>query len=158
MLWHFSDLDEGRSRALDNLGRVYARMKQFEKAIQVLVSPLLSIFSKITNTVNEILRIIYFRRSEKFEFSIVCKIKNTTTIANPSHLPLTPNPAAGRRNCRRVTPPWSELGCCTKSAVATLKSEPTPAPNSTASRVWTAQLASKTSSGSWTPACWSPRH
>lgn len=36
-MYVFSESDDGKSRALDNLGRVYARKGEFEKAIKVYV-------------------------------------------------------------------------------------------------------------------------
>ena len=35
MLYYFSDLDEAKSRSMDNVGRVYARIGEFEKAVAV---------------------------------------------------------------------------------------------------------------------------
>jgi hypothetical protein len=40
-----SENEDGKSRALDNLGRVYARMGKFEKAIEVYVIVFFAFFS-----------------------------------------------------------------------------------------------------------------
>jgi hypothetical protein len=46
----FSESEDGKSRALDNLGRVYARMGKFEEAIKVYVMGLL-LFSPSQSTI-----------------------------------------------------------------------------------------------------------
>lgn len=44
-MYVFSESDDGKSRALDNLGRVYARKGEFEKAIKVYVMVFFLLFS-----------------------------------------------------------------------------------------------------------------